>query len=83
MKKSLLIKSAGLYCINFGLVDRAIKQAGMTSYRILLFNDKFQDPMFILYYKELANLDVAYRSILSILEGKRPGKVIKVNFRKE
>lgn len=83
MKKSLLIKSSGLYCINFGLIDSATTHEGKNAYKVLLFNNKFTEPLFILYYKEPMRMEIAYRNILSIIENKAPGKVIRVNFRKE
>ena len=83
MKKSLLIKSSGLYCINFEIINKAqIHQSGNAN-RILLFSKAYKDPMFILYYKEPNHMKIAYRNIQSIIDSKQPGKVIKVDFRKD
>ena len=83
MKKSLLVKSSGLYCINFELIDRVTMQEGMTANRVLFFNDKFKDPLFILYYNTVESMERAYWNIVGIIESKTPGKVIRVDFRKE
>ena len=83
MKKSLLIKSSGLYCINFEHIDDVSVHDGGNMYKVLLFSKQFRDPVFILYYKEFMNMDIAYRNIRSIIDNKAPGKIIKVDFRKE
>jgi fibronectin type 3 domain-containing protein len=80
MKKSLLIKSSGLYCINFDYIDDVSKHYSNGSYKVLLYNKDFEDPVFVLYYKESYRMETAYTNIKSIIESKKPGKVIRVNF---
>ena len=83
MKKNLLIKSSGLYCINFDYIDDVSTHCSKDSYKVLLFSKEFDDPMFILYYKEPYRMELAYTSIKSIISSKKPGKIIQVNFGKE
>lgn len=83
MKKNLLIKNNGSYCINFALVDSAETHINNDSYKVLLYSNICEAPIFILYYKEKQAMNRAYRNILSIIESYKPGKVIQVNFGKE
>lgn len=83
MKKSLLIKSSGLYCINFEYIHDVRTHQNGTGNRVLLFSKAYKDPIFILYYKEPHNMEVAYRNIKGIIDSKSPGKIIKVDFRKD
>ena len=83
MKKSLLIKSSGLYFLNFDYIDDVSTHSSKVSYKVLLFNKEFEDPIFILYYKEPHRMRHACTNIQNIINSKKQSKVIKVDFGKE